>query len=156
MRSPNPSPPLFERFTVADFMSRVGLVVGPHATLDSALSYFERYDINVLPIVDRLRVIGVLTKTDLLRAFSKRSRGTSTREVQAFMTPKPKTFSPHDPLRKVLEEMAVTRHRSFVVVENDQFVGTISRENVIGALREAGIDRPLTDTAPSPAVARRN
>jgi CBS domain-containing protein len=62
----------FERYTVSDFMSRTGIAVGPHATLADAETYFEKYDFNLLPVVDRLRLMGVLTKTDFLKAFCAR------------------------------------------------------------------------------------
>jgi len=134
----------FESLTVADFMTRGGAVLSAHATLDSAWGYFEHSDVNVLPVVDQLRLIGVLTKTDFLRAFSRRSH-TSAREVRDFMTPKPKSFSPRDALRLVLEDMAITRHRSYPVVEDDRFAGTISRESVIRALHEAGLPISIGD-----------
>ena len=127
----------FESLTVGDFMTRGTVVIAPHADLSSAQRYFEKYDVDVLPVVDRLRVVGILTKTDYLRAHSKRSRISPTCDVDSFMTPRPKVFSPQDPLRLVLEEMAVTRHRTFVVTDREQFVGTIAREAVLRALREA-------------------
>ena len=133
----------FEHHKVSDFMSRTGIVVGPHATLAEAETYFEKYDFNLLPVVDRLRLMGVLTKTDFLKAFCVGPSSVSVpyeevanRQVETFMTPNPKTFSPQSSLQKVLEEMVATRHRSFVVVEGDQFVGVISREDIIRALRQ--------------------
>jgi CBS domain-containing protein len=158
MQIPRTPSPAFETFKVRDFMARSVIVVGPHATLDSAHTYFEKHDVDVLPVVDRLRLMGVLTNTDLLRAFSKRSRSailgareTGQEEVQAFMTPKPKTFSPNDPMRLVLEEMAITRHRSFVVVDNDRVVGVISKEHVLGALRQSARARSAAQVEHSSA-----
>ena len=142
----------FESFTVGDFMTRGTAVIAPHADLWSAQRYFEKYDVDVLPVVDRLRVVGILSKTDYLRAHSKRSRTSPARDVQSFMTPRPKVFSPSDPLRLVLEEMAVTRHRTFVVTDRDRFVGTIAREAVLRALREAAAED--SQSAPPASIAR--
>jgi CBS-domain-containing membrane protein len=50
MRSENSSPSTFETLTVADVMTRNAVVVGPHATLESTQSYFEKVDVNVLPV----------------------------------------------------------------------------------------------------------
>jgi CBS domain-containing protein len=135
----------FLEFQVRDFMSRSGVTVGPHTSLEEAERLFERHDFNLLPVVEGEKLVGVLTKTDFLRAFSFRSgvlippyREILQREVESVMTPEPSTVSPDMPLTRVLEKMVDTRHRSFPVAENGRLVGIISREDVICALRQAG------------------
>jgi CBS domain-containing protein len=97
----------------------------------------------LLPVVDRLRLLGVITKTDFLKAFSAGQRTAGVpydqivaREISTVLTSNPKTFTPQSPLQQVLDEMVATRHRSFVVVDGDQLVGVVSREDVIRALRQ--------------------
>jgi CBS domain-containing protein len=135
----------FLEFQVRDFMSRSGVTIGPHTSLEEAERLFERHDFNLLPVVADEKLIGVLTKTDFLRAFSFRSgvlippyREILQRDVASVMTPEPTTVAPDMPLPRLLEKMIDTSHRSFPVAEDGRLVGIISREDVICALRQSG------------------
>jgi CBS domain-containing protein len=95
-------------------------------------------------VVEGRRLVGVLTKLDLLKAFSfgpgrlvPHYREILEQTVDAFMARNPMTVSPDMPLTKVLEKIVATRYRSFPLVEGDILVGIISRENVVTALRRA-------------------
>jgi CBS domain-containing protein len=134
----------FLEYRVSDFMSRNGVVLSANTPLEEAQRLFERYDFNMLPVVDGRRLVGVLTKLDLLKAFSfgpgrlvPHYREILEQTVGAFMARNPLTVSPDTPLTKVLEKIVATRYRSFPVVEGDALVGIISRENVVTALRRA-------------------
>jgi CBS domain-containing protein len=134
----------FLEYRVSDFMSRNGVVVSADTPLEEAQRLFERYDFNLLPVVEGRRLVGVLTKLDLLKAFTfgpgrlvPHYREILEQTVDAFMARNPMTVSPDMPLTKVLEKIVATRYRSFPVVEGDTLVGIISRENVVTALRRA-------------------
>jgi CBS domain-containing protein len=134
----------FLEYRVSDFMSRNGIVVGRHTPLEEAERLFERHDFNMLPVVDGCRLVGVLTKLDLLKAFAfgttrlvPHYREIMLQEVGTVMNSSPATVPPDAPLTRVLEKMVETRYRSFPVVEGDTLVGIISREDVVGALRQA-------------------
>jgi len=132
----------FQNYKVRDFMSRSGIFVGKHATLAEAEAFFEMHDFNVLPVVEGLRLVGMLTKSDLLKAYGFEEGGPipslsaiTRHEVHEFMNVHPDTVSPETPISHVLERMVETRQRSFPVVEDEQLVGMISREDVVRALR---------------------
>jgi CBS domain-containing protein len=134
----------FLEYRVSDFMSRNGVVVSPHTPLEEAQRLFERRDFNLLPVVERRRLVGVLTKLDFLKAFRVGPgrivpvyREILRQTVGAFMARNPMTVAPDMPLTKVLEKIVATRYRSFPVVEGNTLVGIISREDVVTALRRA-------------------
>lgn len=134
----------FLEYRVGDFMSRNGVVVGPNTPLEDAERLFERHDFNLIPVVEGKRLVGVLTKLDFLKAFSfgpgrlvPHYREILEQKVGAFMMRNPMTVSPDMPLTKVLEKIVATRYRSFPVVEDDNLVGVISREDVVAALHRA-------------------
>jgi CBS domain-containing protein len=134
----------FLEYRVGDFMSRNGVVVSPNTPLEDAERLFERHDFNLIPVVEGKRLVGVLTKLDFLKAFSfgpgrlvPHYREILEQKVGAFMMRNPMTVSPDTPLTKVLEKIVATRYRSFPVVEDDNLVGVISREDVVAALHRA-------------------
>src|SRR5690349_2156613 len=98
----------FLDYKVGDFMSRTGVVVGPQTTLGDAESFFEKHDYNLLPVVENLRLVGVLTKTDLLKAFRFGSTSVlpayseiTGQRIEAFMTAAPETMAAETPLTRV-------------------------------------------------------
>lgn len=54
---------------VADVMSRKPLVVAPTASVDEAARLLRARKINALPVVERDRVVGIITASDVLQAF---------------------------------------------------------------------------------------
>lgn len=64
--------PALESTTVADFMKREPVTVRPETLLSTAAAAMLAHRINCLPVVDEAgRVCGILTSTDLLRAFQR-------------------------------------------------------------------------------------
>jgi acetoin utilization protein AcuB len=64
--------PTLESTTVADFMKREAVTVRPETPLSVATAEMLAHRINCLPVLDEAkRVCGILTSTDLLRAFQR-------------------------------------------------------------------------------------
>jgi len=55
-------------FTVRDVMSRNVVAIAPDAPLFEAASMMEKHDVNRLPVIEGKRLIGIITRGDLLRA----------------------------------------------------------------------------------------
>jgi CBS domain-containing protein len=134
----------FLSYRVADFMSRAGITLSRSTPLEEAERLFHTHGFNLLPVVDRSRLVGVLTKLDFLKAFSFRSEALIpqyeailARATETVMSKDPATVEPDLPLTRVLEKMIDTRYKSFPVVHEEDLVGVISREDVVRALRQA-------------------
>lgn len=54
--------------SVAGRMTRAVISVGPDAPLEDALARMEEHDVGRLPVLDEGRLLGILTRTDVLRA----------------------------------------------------------------------------------------
>jgi CBS domain-containing protein len=135
----------FLSYRVADVMSAQPVMIRPDTSLADAEAIFERHDFNGLPVVspdDSL--VGVLTKLDLLKAFSftPQSKIPAYDEImrqpaERVMTRQPLTVAPDTPLTRVLQHMLDTRYKSFPVLEADRLVGVVAREDIMRALRRA-------------------
>lgn len=131
----------FLELHVEDFMTRSVVTIAPSATIAEAQRLFVEHDFNCLPVVGDGKLLGVLTKLDLLKAFRFRMThvvppyATIIAEpVHTVMTEDPAAVRPDAPLTRVLEKMVKTRFRSFPVVLGDELVGIISREDVMRGL----------------------
>ena len=105
------------------------------------------------------RLIGMVTKLDLLKAFAfiKRMKiphydTIMSQHVSQIMVRNPHVFAPDNPLTRVLHKMIESRYKSFPVVENDLVVGIVAREDILKALRRASTgllpDRALLSDRP--------
>ena len=137
----------FVQATVADVMSRQPVTIGPDTTLAEVQGLFEDYGFNGLPVVDaQSRLVAVVTKLDILRAFTLRpdaivpDYATIMNEpVRTVMTRDPVTVEPTLPLTRVLHRLVGMGVKSLPVVEGEALVGVVAREDVLDALRRLSV-----------------
>jgi CBS domain-containing protein len=135
----------FLEYCVEDVMQTRVVTIAPDATLADAEKLFEEHQWNGIPVVDSTgQLVGVLTKLDLLSAFRFTDdhmfppyADIMKRPVGELMTGDAQTVTPRAKLTRVLEKMVETRHKSFPVLDGDQLVGIIAREELAQALRRA-------------------
>jgi CBS domain-containing protein len=135
----------FLKYKVRDVMTPSPITTTPDTPLSELEQLFETHDFNGIPVVDkRGGLIGMVTKFDLLKAFIFTTESLvphyddiMKRSAASVMTTDPETVSPELPLSRLVQQLVDMRTKSFPVVENDQLVGMISREDVLGALRRA-------------------
>jgi CBS domain-containing protein/uncharacterized protein (DUF2267 family) len=132
----------FLEYRVDDFMTFPVVTIESDTTLAQAQAIFDENEFNCLPVVEEGRLVGVLTKLDLLKAFGFERRSdvhsypqVLRRQVSAAMTRDPITVRNHTPLTRVIRMMADTRFKSFPVMMGEEIVGIISREDIVRALK---------------------
>lgn len=141
----------FTQYLVEDVMTSKVATTTPNAPLAEVEKILEEHDYNGLPVIDEKgRLVGVVTKLDLLKAFRfdeermflPYAEIMQTR-VESVMTREPQTVTPRAPLTRVLEKLIASGSKSFPVLDsNDQLVGMVSREDVLAALRRACQELP--------------
>ena len=136
----------FLEYRVCDAMTEAAatVTVSPDRTLAEAEALLEKHDFNALPVVEQGRLTGVLTKLDLLRAFRFTAdtvlppyERIMARPVSSVMSTDVVSVTPRTPLTRVLQRMLETRNKSFPVLDGEELVGVIAREDVLRALRRA-------------------
>ena len=55
--------------TAADAMSRPAITIGPHCTVAEAARMMVKRSVNRLPVVDDGKLVGIVTRSDIVRAF---------------------------------------------------------------------------------------
>lgn len=64
-----------ETTRVGEVMSAPPFVIGPQARLDSAAEVMREHEINRLPVVEHGRLVGIITRHDLIRAMVRPAPG---------------------------------------------------------------------------------
>jgi len=129
-------------------MTRAVTTVMRQTTMRELEALFEKHDFNSFPVIEKGKVLGIVTKFDFLRAFAFTTGqmvphydDLMQRPVAEMMTEAVVNVEPTAPLTRVLQLMVSLKSRSFPVIGPDRHVeGIISREDVIHALKEATQD----------------
>jgi CBS domain-containing protein len=95
--------------TVGEAMTKDVLTVDPAASIGEAADKMEAANVGAVVVVeDFVRVVGIITERDLMRAVAARSRAAEAR-VRQWMTTEPVTIEPDLPVEDALEIM-FSRH----------------------------------------------
>ena len=107
--------------------------VEPDRTLGEAGSILGRYNLNMLPVVQDGKVMGLISKQVVEKAVHHRLRESLVKE---YMTTEFSVVSPETPFSRVQAVIIGQTQSLLPVVEKDQLVGTISVAEVMRILQE--------------------
>lgn len=127
---------------VRDIMTKEVVTITPETDLRTIRDLFETHDFNSFPVLDNGRLVGVVSKLDLLKAFSPglnvslgRALKLYSKNAADIMHTATVFVSPEDDVSKAADYMVEFKLRSMPVVENGRLVGMISRKDIIRCLR---------------------
>jgi CBS domain-containing protein len=141
----------FLQYQVRDAMTPDPIAISPKAKLREVEALFESHDFNGVPVIDgQWRLLGILTKFDLLKAFCFDAHvlvphydEIMEQTADTIMTHNPVSVEPHLPLSRLLQKLVEMRTKSLPVVEKGRLVGIVAREDVLKALRRAAIQHEI-------------
>jgi CBS domain-containing protein len=124
----------------SDIMQTGIITVSPELSLRDFERLLANEDIGGAPVVDgRERVIGVASKTDIVRALGDESEALaevldSALTVADIMTERVVTASPDDDVRKVAQQMLDGQLHRVVVADEERVVGLITTFDLLRLL----------------------
>ncbi|MGK0153513.1 MAG: CBS domain-containing protein [Neolewinella sp.] len=130
---------------VSMYMTEGVATVSSTEDASSAVALMAQHRVRCLPVVDRGKLVGVISRTDLLVAspvacqpFSptERARTELGFTVAATMVRSVVTVTPRDSIDKAVHLLDSQRLNSLVVVENGVVCGVLSRSDILRAFRE--------------------
>ncbi len=141
---------LLDTVSVGELQLRHPVTVEPDATLGEVEGVLYRHRLNGVPVLDGGELVGVITRTDILRAGGPSDQVTAAEA----MTPDPVTVTPDLPVSDTMERMAALGVGRLPVVDpanRHRLLGMFRREDAVAAyhlaLRTAGSREPLTARA---------
>ena len=112
--------------TVADLMTKDVLTVEPSDTIGEAAEKMHDANVGAVVVVeDMVRIVGIVTERDLLRAVAQRVRGAEAR-VRQWMTPDPLTVDPETTIEEAANIMFDNNFRHLPVVKDGRPLGIVS------------------------------
>jgi tRNA nucleotidyltransferase (CCA-adding enzyme) len=107
--------------------------IEPERTLEEAGEILARYNLNILPVLQDGKVMGLISKQVVEKAVHHRLKGSLVKE---YMTTEFSVVSPDTPFSQVQAIIIGQTQSLLPVIEKDQLVGTISVGDVMRILQE--------------------
>ncbi len=120
---------MLDRLTADDIMQRRVETLSSDLPLQQAIKTFARSHHRGFPVLDKGRLVGILTQTDLTKPTPLMENAT----IHEVMTPQPVTVSASDTLSAVLYTLNRFEISRLPVVEGRRLVGIITRADIIRA-----------------------
>ena len=112
--------------TVADLMVRDVLTVEPSDTIGEAAEKMNAANVGAVVVMeDMVRIVGIVTERDLLRAVASRARAAEAR-VRQWMTADPLTIEPETSVEDAARIMFEHNFRHLPVVKDGRALGIVS------------------------------
>ena len=112
--------------TVADLMVKDVLTVDPSDTIGEAAEKMNAANVGaVLVVEDFVRIVGIVTERDLMRAVAARARAAEAR-VRQWMTLDPVTIDPETTIDDAAQIMFDNNFRHLPVVKDGRPLGIVS------------------------------
>jgi len=130
------------RMKVREIMTSEVVTVNPETDLRTLKEMFERYDFNSFPVVEGGRMVGIVSKLDLLKAFSPglnvslgRALKLYSKDAADIMHTATIFVSPDDDVSKAADYMVEFKLRSVPVLDKGVLKGMVSRQDIIRCLK---------------------
>ncbi|NLX47087.1 MAG: CBS domain-containing protein [Euryarchaeota archaeon] len=126
---------------VKEIMTKEVVTVSPETDLRTLKDMFEQYDFNSFPVVDKGKMVGIVSKLDLLKAFSPglnvslgRALKLYSKDISDIMHTATIFVGPNDDVSSAADYMVEFKLRSMPVMERGVLKGMVSRKDIIRCL----------------------
>lgn len=130
---------------VQDIMQQPVITTTADARLIDVYRTMEKHDIRHLPIVDRGRLVGIITDRDIRYATRPGQQDPSYARtaIEEVMTEEPITAGPLDPIEEAARLMRSEKIGSLPVLDGRDLVGIVTTTNLLDAvIRLTGMEKP--------------
>ena len=112
--------------TVAEVMNRNVLAVDPTASIGEAAEKMMEAGVGAVVVMeDMVRLVGIVTERDILRAVAQRARAAEAR-VRQWMTESVITIEPETPIDEAAKMMFERNFRHLPVTKDGRLLGIVS------------------------------
>ena len=106
------------------------VTISPDATVYDALQLIANKEVGVLVVVEKEKVVGILSKRNITRKMILKKKKSQKTRVRDIMTSKVIQTTPNQKVDKCLSLMTKNRFRHIPVLKKDRLVGILSIEDI--------------------------
>ncbi len=134
---------LLAKMTVAEIMTREVITCSPDMTLEKAAIIGTRHRVGALPVMDEGRLVGIITESDIYRAFLKMLGAKNIPSTRVTVDDFPKEQDAIIKIITLLDELGLTMV-SMAVIDDVPIYGRRQLVFRVNELREADLRQKLT------------
>ncbi len=123
--------------TIREYMTATPQTIGAGQSMLTAHQMMRAFSVRHLPVLDRGKLLGIVTDRDLQLLESFRGVDQRTTPVSDAMTQDPFTCHPDDPVEHVARIMAQRKFGCALVVDEGKVVGIFTMTDATRALADA-------------------
>jgi CBS domain-containing protein len=121
---------------VVELMNKNVITCHPSEKLNTILNKLELFKIAGMPVVDKGKLVGIISQSDILKGIKSGSIGDLS--VADVMTAHVITVPPTESAILVAKLMIEKHINRIPIVDNDKVVGIVTRGDIIKAVAECG------------------
>jgi CBS domain-containing protein len=121
---------------VVELMNKNVITCHPSEKLNIILNKLELFKIAGMPVVDKGRLVGIISQSDILKGLKTGDIGDQS--VEDVMTANVITVPPTESAIVVAKLMVEKHINRIPIVDNDKVVGIVTRGDIIKAVAECG------------------
>jgi citrate synthase len=133
--------------TVAEIMTEPAVTVTADETVAAAAARMQQHAMGSLVVVERDRIIGILTERDLVRFAATGGDGRSATAGE-WMTPEPQTVAPTESCVQAFARLAEYGFRHLPVADDGSLVGVVSVRDLMRVASIEPVSQPGSMEAP--------
>ena len=118
---------------ILEKQKREVVTISPDATVYDALQLIANKEIGVLVVVEKEKVVGILSKRNITRKMILKKKKSQKTMVRDIMTSKVIQTTPNQKVDKCLSLMTKNRFHHIPVLKKDRLVGILSIEDIKNA-----------------------
>src|SRR3984893_12194228 len=105
--------------------------IAPDSTVLAALKVLADHDIGAVLVIERDRLVGILSERDCVRKLELRDRAAASAQVRDIMTSKVLSVRPDQTVEECRKIMGDARIRHLPVVDGERVVGVLSSKDIL-------------------------
>ncbi len=133
-------------FPIERFMTPNPVCIDRHDLLSTATARMRARGLRHLPVLDRGKLVGLVSQRDIALAVSLPSEDPTAEQVEDAMTKKVYVVAPDRPMGEVAAEMVESRYGCAVVARDEEVVGIFTTTDALRALVSTVEARPRSTT----------
>ena len=125
--------------SVKDIMTYPIKTVGSNQTFDIVNSNFMKYNLNILPVIEKNKTIGLISRQDILHGIK---HGMGSDHISAIMQTDFKKATLHTPFYEI-EDIIIGQNQSLVPIENEkEIIGIITKTDLMRSMYDDFMNKP--------------
>jgi len=118
-----------------DIMVKDVITVNPNATVKDATKLMNKHNIGCLIVVDKGKVVGIVTERDILRKIVEASKNPEKTKVSEIMSTKLLVAAPNMDVVDAAKMMLQRKIKKLPIVTNKKLVGLVSLTDIARTVR---------------------